>query len=185
MYSLIISQELALEENYMEEIEIAGLLHDIGKIGIPEDILRKPGKLTDEEYNTIKLHTEYGKKILNGIKKLSTISLWLSSHHERWDGRGYPSALTGKEIPLPARILAIADTYDAMTSNRSYRTGLSHETAVEEIKRCAGSQFDPEIVEAFLRTESEIKKAINDPVEYYSKYSILVRNIENPQIKFI
>jgi len=185
LYSLIISKELALEENYMEEIEIAGLLHDIGKIGIPEDILRKPGKLTDEEYNTIKLHTEYGKKILNGIKKLSTISLWLSSHHERWDGRGYPSALTGKEIPLPARILAIADTYDAMTSNRSYRTGLSHETAVEEIKRCAGSQFDPEIVEAFLRTESEIKKAINDPVEYYSKYSILVRNIENPQIKFI
>lgn len=173
LYSLILAKELIHDEQTLEDIEIAGLLHDIGKIAVPENILCKPGKLTDDEYNTIKMHPLNGKRILNGIKKLKYASFWLSSHHERWDGRGYPQGIKGLEIPLPARILAIADTYDAMTSNRSYRKGLPHEVAFEEIKNCAGSQFDPEVVTAFENVEQIFKAAMNDPVSYYNDYSVL------------
>lgn len=177
LFSLILAQQLNLSEKMQEDIEIAGLLHDIGKIGVPENILCKPGKLTDDEYDKIKTHPAQSQKILNGIDKLKHVTFWLSSHHERWDGKGYPLAIKGKEIPLPARMLAIADTYDAMTSNRSYRKGLPHEIAVEEIKRCAGSQFDPDIVEVYLQVEHIFAAALADPVEYYNKYSILNKYI--------
>ncbi|OGI21267.1 MAG: hypothetical protein A2287_09865 [Candidatus Melainabacteria bacterium RIFOXYA12_FULL_32_12] len=179
LFSLILAKAMGLDEILMEEIEMTGLLHDIGKIGVPESILCKPGKLTDEEYNIIKLHPERGKKILNGIKKLNNVSFWLSCHHERWDGRGYPKNIKEKEIPLPARIIAIADTYDAMTSNRSYRQGLPHEVAAEEIKRCAGSQFDPEVVRAFIQVEHVFKTAIGDPVNYYQEYSVINKVFAN------
>jgi len=172
LFSLILCKEMNIDENFTGEVEIAGLLHDIGKIGVPEYILCKPGKLTDEEFNIIKLHPEKGKKILNGIKRLNEAAFWLNSHHERWDGFGYPQKLKEEDIPLAARILAVADTYDAMTSDRSYRKGLPHTTALEEIKRCSGAQFDPVIVEAFLKVESLFMEATKDPERYYDEYSV-------------
>lgn len=184
LYSLILCKELNLDDQFVEEIETAGLLHDIGKIGVPESILCKPGKLTDEEFDIIRDHPARGKKILNNIRKLSNTSNWVNSHHERWDGRGYPQKLKEKEIPLPARILAIADTYDAMTSNRSYRQGLPHEVAVEEIRKCAGGQFDPELAEIFLKIEHVINEAKQDPVNFYNEYSVLHRNFtDNTEYK--
>ncbi len=173
LFSLILAKELNLEENFIEEIETAGLLHDIGKIGVPESILCKAGKLTDEEYSQIQQHAPKAKKILSSIPGLNNVALWASCHHERWDGRGYPKGISGKDIPLPSRILAIADTYDAMTSNRAYRKGLPHEVAVEEIKNCAGSQFDPEVTEAFLRVAHIFNEAVLNPNVYYNEYSVL------------
>jgi len=174
LYSMILSRKMeGVTEEFLEEIETAGLLHDIGKIGIPEDILCKAGKLTDEEFEIIKSHPAKGKKLLNSIKKLNAVGEWLNTHHERWDGRGYPNGLKGEEIPLTARIIAISDTYDAMTSSRSYRKALSHEEAVAEIKRCSGSQFDPKLSELFLQASDEFEAAKNSPEEYYKRYSIL------------
>lgn len=182
MYSLILAKELGLEETALEEIETAGLLHDIGKIGIPEDILCKPGKLTDEEYTIIQQHAPGGKKILNTIPGLNNVALWISCHHEKWDGKGYPNGLKGEEIPLASRILAVADTYDAMTSNRSYRKGLPHEVAYEEIKNCSGTQFDPAIIEVFLKVEQKFKEAAQEPIKVYDEYSRLNKDLEE---KFI
>jgi len=181
LFSLIIAQELGLDDSSIEEIETAGLLHDIGKIGVPEDILCKPGKLTDEEYCIIKQHAARAKKILDTIPSLQHVSTWASCHHERWDGRGYPNGLQGEDIPLPARILAVADTYDAMTSNRSYRKGLPHEVAAEEIKNCSGSQFDPKMIEAFIRVEETFKEAALNPIKYYNEYSRLNKAIEEKE----
>ena len=152
MYSLILAKHLNLDDTTLEEIETAGLLHDIGKIGIPQSILCKPGKLT-------------------------VVSNWLRCHHERWDGQGYPKGLKGEEIPISGRIIALADTYDAMTSTRSYRQALSHETAIEEIKRCAGTQFDPVLADLFVKCSDEIKAAKEDPETYYPKYSYLQKQI--------
>ncbi len=179
LYSLILAKELNLDEKMLEEIETAGLLHDIGKIGIPQSILCKPGKLTDEEFAIMKSHPEQGEKMLNGIKKLSIISNWLKTHHERWDGKGYPLGLSGEDIPLSARIIALADTYDAMTSTRSYRKALDHSVAIAEIKKCAGSQFDPSLAEIFVRIEDKIKAAKNNPEITYPKYSYLQKHLGN------
>ena len=173
LYSLILAKELGFNETLLEEIETAGLLHDSGKIAIPQCILCKPGKLTDEEFAVMKLHPNNSERLIMSIKKLSGISSWLKAHHERWDGRGYPDGLKGDEIPLSSRIVAIADTYDAMTSTRSYRKALSHEIAIEEIKKCSGSQFDPTFAEKFVELESLILSAKENPEEYYYKYSYL------------
>ncbi len=173
LYSLILAKELGFDEKLLEEIETAGLLHDIGKIAIPQCILCKPGKLTDEEFAVMKLHPNNSERLIMSIKKLSGISSWLKAHHERWDGRGYPDGLKGDEIPLSSRIVAIADTYDAMTSTRSYRKALSHEVAIEEIKKCSGSQFDPTFAEKFVELEATIKAAKENPEDYYYKYSYL------------
>ena len=177
LYSLILAKELNLDDKMLEEIETAGLLHDIGKIGIPQQILCKPGKLTDEEYEIMKSHPEQGEKILMGIKKLSIISNWLKTHHERWDGNGYPLKLQGEEIPLTSRIIAIADTYDAMTSTRSYRKALDHEVAIEEIQKCAGSQFDPSLAKLFVSIEDKILQAKSDPEKFYNEYSYVQKHI--------
>lgn len=173
LYSLMIASELGLDEAIIEDLETSGLLHDIGKIGVPRNIICKPGKLTDEEYNVMKQHPELGTRILTGIKRLDSATNWLNNHHERWDGRGYPLGLNGENIPLPARILAIADTYDAMTSDRSYRKGLPHQIAAEEIRKCAGSQFDPALSEIFEKIEKEIEQAKENTGEYYRKFSRL------------
>ncbi len=181
LFSLIMAQEMGLDEKLIEEIETAGLLHDIGKIGVPEDILCKPGKLTNEEYGIIKQHAAGTKKILDTIPNLKHISLWASCHHERWDGRGYPGGLKEEEIPLPARILSVADTYDAMTSNRSYRKGLPHEVAAEEIKNCKGSQFDPQMIKIFIHVEEIFKEAVLNPIKFYDEYSRLNKALEEKE----
>lgn len=149
--ALEICKGLGLSEEETGKIFQAALLHDIGKIGIRYEELNKPEKLTPKEYEMFKLHPVIGKKILQPITFLQDILPYIYHHHEQYDGSGYPDGLRGEEIPLGARILAIADTYDAMTSDRPYRPALSHEVAIEELKRCAGTQFDPKIVEVFIK----------------------------------
>lgn len=129
---------------------LCGTLHDIGKIGVSEAILEKPGPLTVEEYDVVKRHPLIGAEILSHIESFQHIVLIIRHHHERWDGNGYPDGLQGEEIPLLSRVIAVADTFDAITSDRSYRPRRSVQEAVAEIERCAGTQFDPQIVNVFL-----------------------------------
>lgn len=177
LYSLILANELKLDDKQLEEIETAGLLHDIGKIAIPQRILCKPGRLTQEEFNVMKAHPENSEKLISSIKGLQGISSWLKTHHERWDGNGYPDGLAGEEIPLTARVIALADTYDAMTSTRAYRKALEHPVAIEEVRRCSGTQFDPQLAEIFVRLSDLIGAAKENPEEYYPKYSFLRKEI--------
>lgn len=179
LYSLILANELNLDDELLEEIETAGLLHDIGKIGIPQSILCKPGKLTDEEFEIMKSHPVQGEKMVTNIKKLKIIANWLRTHHERWDGCGYPSGLAGEEIPISARIIALADTYDAMTSSRPYRNALGHDVAIAEIKKCSGSQFDPHLAEMFVNLSDKIEAAKEKPEEFYNHYSYLQKYIDS------
>ena len=149
-YCELMARELGLPAEHLERVRVAGILHDIGKIGVPDAILRKPGPLTDEEHAQMRKHPEIGARILGGAE-LDDIRSWILAHHERPDGRGYPSQLVEDEIPLEARILAVADAYEAMTSDRVYRKAIGEEAARAELERCAGTQFDPEVVVAFLR----------------------------------
>ncbi|MGV8907322.1 MAG: HD domain-containing phosphohydrolase [Acetobacterium sp.] len=143
-------QKLDLEMSAIDELRIAADLHDIGKIGIDQELLLKPGKLTVKEYEVMKTHSEKGYHIIKASSELQNVALGVLYHHERWDGTGYPMGLKGKEIPLFARIIALADAYDVMTHERSYKKSINHEEAIDEIKRCSGTQFDPKIVEVFL-----------------------------------
>ena len=177
LYSIILATEMGLPGSQLEQIETAGLLHDIGKIAIPQAILCKPGKLTDDEYVIMKSHPNNSEKLIASISKLNSVSPGVKHHHERWDGRGYPDRLEGENIPLSARIIALADTYDAMTSTRSYRTALSHEIAIDEIQKCAGTQFDPNLAQKFIEIQNIIKSAKDNPDEYYVKYSTLYKEI--------
>lgn len=147
-----IAERLGLGEEALEQIKVAGLLHDVGKIGIPESILSKPGRLTDEEWEYIRSHPQIGEGIIRqlGSPRLADVERVVRHHHEKLDGTGYPDGLAGEAIPLGARILAVADAYDAMTSNRPYRAPMSTEAAIEELQRCAGSQFDAAAVEALV-----------------------------------
>ncbi|MEG6586659.1 HD-GYP domain-containing protein [Dendrosporobacter sp. 1207_IL3150] len=136
-----------------EEINLAfivGLIHDIGKLKIPGTILNKPGKLTDEEFKTMKKHAEYGACMLTGIAGAEAIVPIMRYHHERYDGKGYPEGILGKDIPLLSRMLAVCDSFDAMTTNRCYREPITLEECIEEIRRCSGSQFDPTICDLFI-----------------------------------
>lgn len=146
-----LAEKLGLSKMHQSKIRSAGLLHDIGKIGISEELLNKPGKLTLEEYETICTHPEIGYRILKSAGNMNDISELIYAHHERWDGEGYPRKLKGEEIPLESRMLAIADTYDAMTSDRSYRKGMGKEEAIKELLRCSGTQFDPQLVPFFVQ----------------------------------
>ncbi len=142
---------LKMPEHVQKEIRSAGLLHDIGKIAIPENLLNKPGKLTPEEFEEITKHPEIGYRILCSANEMTEIAEYVLCHHERWDGKGYPRRLKGESIPLQARMIAIADTYDAMTSLRSYRSPVSEEVAAREIINNAGTQFDPELAKRFVQ----------------------------------
>jgi HD-GYP domain-containing protein (c-di-GMP phosphodiesterase class II) len=149
-YSRGIGVALALEDKPLETVVLAASLHDIGKIGVPDRVLLKEGRLTDEEFEHIRKHSEYGWMVLRNLEGLEEAALMLLHHHERFSGGGYPGDLSGKEIPLGARIIAVADTYDALTTDRPYRKGRSHEEALIEIRRCVNKQFDPAVVDAFL-----------------------------------
>ncbi len=146
------AQSMNLSPSEIECLEISSILHDIGKIAIPDNILLKPGGLTDEEYDTIKTHPEIGENILKSIKLFETERKIVRHHHERWDGKGYPDGLSGKEIPFLSRILSVADAYDAMTSDRPYRKGLPVEKAISELRRNSDTQFDKEVVDVFVVT---------------------------------
>lgn len=155
-YSLVIANELiesgkmAYDREFMETVQLSALLHDIGKIGIKDEILNKPGKLTPEEFDIMKKHVEIGGGILKPVKGLNHLADGILYHHERFDGKGYPYGMKGQEIPIIGRIVCVADSFDTIVTARSYKTTTPVEAAFEELKKCSGSQFDPEIVDAFL-----------------------------------
>lgn len=149
-----LGNSLGLTASEKDDLCLLALMHDIGKIGIPDNILLKPGKLTEEEYNEMKKHTEVGYRIAKTSKELSHIADYILCHHERWDGKGYPKGLKGDHIPKLSRIISIVDSYDAMTNDRVYKKALRKDDALKEIKRNAGTQFDPEISNEFLKIMS-------------------------------
>jgi HD-GYP domain-containing protein (c-di-GMP phosphodiesterase class II) len=150
-YSSAIGRVLELDATERERLDLSAILHDIGKIGVSDAVLLKNGKLDDHEFTEIKKHPGYGEEILSYIKNLKEIIPGVKSHHERFDGRGYPDGLKGDAIDITARIIAVADSFDAMTTTRPYRKGLSFEAALEELKKCSGGQFDPAVVDAFFK----------------------------------
>lgn len=148
-YAEMMARELGLPERRVSRIRLAGILHDIGKAGVPNSILHKPGPLTEEEYALVKRHPELGAQMLEHIS-LSDVREWVGAHHERPDGLGYPRGLSGSAIALEARIVAVADAYEAMTSDRPYRDSIGYEAAIAELRRCAGTQFDAVVVDALI-----------------------------------
>jgi response regulator RpfG family c-di-GMP phosphodiesterase len=156
LYSMAIAEELGMKGQELEDLYRASVLHDLGKIGVREAILNKPGKLSEEEFVEIVRHPETAVRILEPIPFFRPLLPAILHHHERFDGKGYPSHLAGASIPLASRIMTIADTFDAMTSTRAYRKALPIADAIAEIRRCSGTQFDPDIVPAFLACQSKI-----------------------------
>src|SRR5882762_8676283 len=154
-FSLRLGREYGLSGPEMKALEFGSLLHDIGKIGVPDAILRKPAKLTDEEWVRMREHPMHGQQILRGIKFLEGAARVVAQHHEKWDGSGYPLGLRGDDIDICARIFAVADAFDAITSDRVYRRGKSYEAAAEELDEWAGKQFDAKVVAAFHRVPKE------------------------------
>ncbi len=154
-YAKKIAQKLQLSQEKVEKIETAGRVHDLGKIAIEDTILRKHTGLTDEEYAVIKQHPELGYRLIKNLKPYEEVAKYILYHHERLDGKGYPMGISGLEIPLGARILAVADSYDAMTSDRPYRTALPQAAAVQELIKCSNFQFDPDVVAAFIKVLKE------------------------------
>ena len=154
-YSLRLGREYGLSSEEMKALEFGSLLHDIGKIGVPDSILRKPAKLTEEEWVCMREHPVHGQQILRGIEFLQGAAKVVAQHHEQWDGSGYPHGLRGEEIDVCARIFAVADAFDAITSDRVYRRGKSYEAAAQELDDWAGRQFDPTVVKAFHRVPKE------------------------------
>ena len=165
--SALIALQLGLSEESAADLRRAARLHDVGKIGIPDSILLKPGRLTSEEFDTIKTHTTIGAQLLSGgtsalLKLAEEIAL---THHERWDGKGYPKGLAGDAIPISGRVVSVIDVYDALTNERPYKKAWPHEEAVAEIVKNAGKQFDPNVVEAFLAVQEAIRlRATNQQV---------------------
>jgi putative two-component system response regulator len=154
-YSVMIAERLGYSGEKLERLRYAALLHDIGKIGIPKEIINKTSKLTDEEYEVIKTHPVIGSNILKEITEIPDISIGARWHHERYDGRGYPDHLAGDEIPKLARIIGVADAYDAMTSKRSYRDVLAQNIVYGEVEKGKGTQFDPDIADIMLELIKE------------------------------
>lgn len=145
-----LARAAGMDDDTAERVWICGLVHDVGKIGVPESVLTKPGRLTDEEFDQIKMHPEIGHRILKDIPQMADILPGVLHHHERWDGNGYPHGVSGDEIPMFARLLCLADTFDAMSSTRSYRSAVSRPEVLKEIESCAGTQFDPNLTRVFL-----------------------------------
>ena len=156
--SVRIAEVYGMNERDIERLRIAARVHDIGKIGIGDDVLNKAGRLTDEEWAVMKGHPIISEQLLSPYRQFRHETGIVRSHHERWDGKGYPDGLVGASIPLAARIIAVADTYDAMTTSRPYRPGLSRQIAVDEIRSGALTQFDPQVVASFLQIVDEWSK---------------------------
>jgi putative nucleotidyltransferase with HDIG domain len=171
-YAKRLAEELGLLGEDLLAVERGALLHDVGKIGVSDTILLKPGKLTSEEWTEMKKHSEYGYNILEGIEFLGDARLLVLEHHERWDGKGYPQGLEGEKIIIGARIFAIIDTYDAMTSDRPYRKALTHDIASEEIEKMSGSQFDPGVVDAWKMISKDELLTIREMVSSEAKRKI-------------
>ncbi len=150
-YAVQMAERLGLPPRTVERVHLAGLLHDVGKIGIPDAVLFKPGKLTDAEWDQMRSHPQMGAQMLDSTT-LRDVRRWVLAHHERPDGRGYPSGLQGDEIPIEARILAVADSFEAMTADRVYRSAMPVADAIQELIRCSGTQFDPQVVDAFVQS---------------------------------
>lgn len=167
-YSLIIADVIGGID--VVRFRLAGDLHDVGKIGVPDNVLNKPGRLTDEEFALVRKHPETGAHILQPLIDDPMVLGVVRWHHERWDGKGYPDGKAGNEIPLPARVLAVADTLDAMTSHRAYRRGMAWDDVVAEIRRCAGAQFDPTVVAAFDEAHDRL----------FARYSDFARAFGSP-----
>ena len=166
-FSVLIGKKLNLSEEDLRTIQIGGLFHDIGKIGVPDSILLKESKLTDDEYSEIKNHPSVGAHILSTATIFKDMIPIVKHHHEKYDGSGYPGKLKGEEIPYLARITAIADSFDAMTSRRTYRDSLPIETVIAEFERCKGTQFDPELTDTFLDI---LKNHFDEIKEIQEKY---------------
>lgn len=158
-----VARRLGLDERALRDVHYAAILHDIGKIGVPTAILRKPGKLTEEEFEQIKTHSDVGGRLLERIPFTRTVAPLVRAIHERYDGGGYPDGLAAVEIPLGARIVGACDAYDAMISDRPYRQGMGHEAAVAELHRCAGTQFDPAVVAALIDEFTESSASVPTP----------------------
>jgi HD-GYP domain-containing protein (c-di-GMP phosphodiesterase class II) len=156
--SVRLAQEMGLHPDQVNTIYLSGLLHDIGKIGIDDTVLRKPGALTPEEYEHIKSHAEIGYRILAGLKQLDEVLPVVLHHHEQWDGKGYPHNLAGEAIPLMARICAVADSFDAMGSDRPYRKGMPEEKLDGILRAGAGQQWDAQVIDAFFRARDDIRE---------------------------
>jgi putative nucleotidyltransferase with HDIG domain len=173
-YAALVAEELGLSPVRVHLVYQAGLIHDIGKLAIPEAILFKPGRLTNDEYEVIKEHVTVGADLLDDFQSLQSVAIFVRHHHERYDGRGYPDGLAGEDIPLEARILALADAVEAMASDRPYRPGSTVAAILKEIEQEAGAQFDPLVVEAFVRVVTTQGDAtiVNS-----------ARNIELPELK--
>ena len=161
-YMELILREMEIDGDERKTYRRAALLHDIGKIGVPDNILRKPTALSEAEWAAMKRHPEFGSRIIADIPFLGEVARIVRHHHERWDGMGYPNGLAGTAIPLGARIFAVADSFDAMTSDRPYRHGMSIDQARREIDRCSGTQFDPSVVTTFLRIRLEELELISE-----------------------
>ena len=150
-WAMHVARELGTDDRYLSDIETAALLHDIGKIGIPDAILNKPGKLSTEEYDLLKKHPEFGWGAMRHLPQMERASLFILHHHENFDGRGYPAGLSELDIPIGARIVSVIDAFDAMVSDRPYRKGLPFQEAIRRLNEASGSQFDPAVVQCFTR----------------------------------
>jgi HD-GYP domain-containing protein (c-di-GMP phosphodiesterase class II) len=178
-HALGIAAEMGFSKEHLRKLGMAADLHDIGKIAIRDGIINKPGSLTDTEYNDIKTHVEIGEKILSPILYLRDLLPWIRSHHERWDGRGYPDGLKGEDCPIEGRILALADAFDAMTSQRSYNKPLTPNDALLRVKSESGIHFDPEVVTAFekyfVRVSSHVIHPTKDDLRASSRSNITLQ----------
>lgn len=185
-FSLRLGHELGLDKDALRNLELGALLHDIGKIGVPDAILRKPAALTPEEWDKMRLHPQHGQTILRNIPFLEGATQLVAQHHEKWDGNGYPYGLRGEDIDIGARIFAVVDAFDAMVSDRVYRRGCSYENALEELERCAGTQFDPLVVAAFKvipKEDWEIlrDRSLTDKQEVYSFQAVVAELVYSRQ----
>ena len=168
-YCTLLARELGLDDDRLRDVQLGAMLHDVGKYRVPDAILTKPGPLTDEEWRVMRRHPEFGADFVRRIPFLAGASDIIRHHHERWDGTGYPDGLSSEQIPIEARIFSVVDAYDAMVSERCYKSAQSSATALAEIRRCSGTQFDPRVVDAFERVLPEIESLAENFASRYRR----------------